>query len=134
MYEARAAIEGYCAGQLAQNSDAKVIDAIFATVIKHEGSSPKTTHDYYAANRSIHRAFVEACKNDNLLRMFDEMWNRSHSLHVFGTMEQEQLRKTLGGHLELCEALKTGDFAKAQSAMITHIWDGLDLQISALQD
>lgn len=131
IYQARKAIEGYCAGLLAIEAKWDRLEIIKTTVRENEAHRHENVHDYYEANLQIHRAFVEQTGNQYLLEMFDAMWNRSLSFHIFRGMGSEQLITSLTGHMALCEAIETGDGDVAAKAMRDHIDAGLELQLKA---
>jgi DNA-binding GntR family transcriptional regulator len=132
IYQTRQAIEGFCLGQLARTANAETLDSLRNTVSKYENIDANTPLAYYEANRNIHRTFVEVVENRYLLESFDALWNRNLSLHIFQTMSPPQLAESLSGHMELCDAIQTGDFEHAQRAMHKHIADGRSLQLKAI--
>ncbi|MCZ4271253.1 GntR family transcriptional regulator [Maritalea porphyrae] len=134
IYHTRAAIEGYAARLLTESGDEKLFKQIEAVITLEETRDLKTAADFYDANKNIHRAFVERTNNRYLLDMFDQMWNRGFSFHLFATIKEHELEKSLGEHQALCDALKAGDPAAAEMAMRAHINDGLDLQLGALAE
>jgi DNA-binding GntR family transcriptional regulator len=133
IYQAREAIEGYCARLLATERNADKFDAIELIIRRNEGSEFENVKSIYEANRLIHRSFVELSDNKYLLEMFDVMWNRSLSFIIFSSMERESLDRSLSGHMELCQALRDGDPDASERAMRGHIADGLQLQLAALK-
>ena len=92
-----------------------------------------TTRDYFAANRNIHRAFIEMAGNRFLLEMFDMIWGKAMAFHLFSSIENVDLSKSLGNHLALVDALETGDRTHALEVFTKHIHDGFDLQIAGLR-
>lgn len=131
LYQARQAIEGFCAGLLAGADRAK-LDEIERVIRENEAKSQLSQQSYYNANRLIHRAIVAATENQYLLEMFDSMWNRSLSFRTFRTMKEDHLRATLEGHLDLLSEIRSGDRERAERAMRDHIMHGLELQLRAL--
>ncbi len=131
VYEARQAIEGYCAAVLARNPDMAALDRISAIIDRNEADCFETITDYYAANREIHQALVAATGNKYLLEMFEAMWNRSFSFGIFRLMSPAQLTLTLGGHSEILDAIRQGDPDLAMHTMCAHIVEGQKLQLSA---
>jgi GntR family transcriptional regulator, vanillate catabolism transcriptional regulator len=131
VYEARQAIEGYCAAMLARSPDNVALDRIAAIIEKNEAASFETISEYYAANREIHHALVAATGNKYLLEMFEAMWNRSFSFGIFRLMSPAQLILTLSGHALILNAIRTGDPALAMQTMCDHILHGQQLQLSA---
>ncbi len=133
IYQARQAVEGFCAGQLHGSSTEK-FDQIETVIRVNEAKSHQDDHAYYNANREIHRAFVLANDNHYLLEMFDAMWNRSLSFGTFRLLGADSLRTTLKGHLELLDEIRRGDKTRAEAAMRNHIAQGMELQLKALRE
>lgn len=132
IYMARSAVEGYAARHLADLGDAERLDRIQRIIEIEEDVEDRTPVAYFNANRAIHRAIVEETGNRYLLDMFDNLWNRGTSFNLFAAIESIDLAKSLGEHVLLCDAMRTGDGARAEAAMIAHIGDGLELQLDAL--
>lgn len=133
IYNARISIEAYSAGYLAEQKATETLAQLRVDVLALEKTTPATLEGYYSTNREIHRAFVAATGNENLLRFFDELWNRSLSIHIFSTMKAIHLDETLLGHDALCGTLLEGDFYTAHAAMKEHIQAGLELQITSIK-
>ncbi|MGC1505608.1 MAG: GntR family transcriptional regulator [Sulfitobacter sp.] len=132
IYQARQAVEGYCAGLLAELEDVKAIDELRATIIAEEGKQPQTNTEYFEANRAIHRAFVATSNNAFLLESFDTIWNRSIAIQSFEELDAPMLKATLSGHLDLLDTILANGFDQARRAMHDHIADGCELQLAAL--
>lgn len=133
IYQARKAIEGYGARTLAEAPDEPRIERLKAVIVKQESQTFASVADYYDANRTIHRAFIAETGNRYLLEMFDSMWNRSLSFHIFSSMSDTTLRQSLTGHMALLEAIRFGPPDRAAEAMFHHIDGGLSMQLAALE-
>ena len=88
---------------------------------------------YFEANRGIHRCIVEQTRNRYLVEMFDTIWNRGFSFHLFAAIGSRNLAKSLGDHVSLIEAIESGDVERTAIVFQDHITDGLDLQIAVLK-
>ena len=132
IYQSRQAIEGFCAGYLAQAVNPIMLQKLRETISEQERATAETSQAHYEANRTIHRAFVEATGNRYLLESFDALWNRSLSLHIFQTLSQSLLVASRKGHMALCDEIETGSFERAQTAMHDHIAEGCSLQLKAI--
>ncbi len=132
IFQARAAIEGQAARILAVENDTQKIALLRDTIAKEENISSKTLESYIDANRNIHRMFMVQCDNRYMLEMFDKLWNRGMAFYMFAAIENIDLSKSLGNHMELADAIATSDPTIAMDAVIQHIHDGFDLQIEAL--
>jgi DNA-binding GntR family transcriptional regulator len=133
IYEARAAVEVQAARLLAAAGDAKRNSVIRETIKKKEKLKSQSARDYFEANRSIHRCIVEQTRNRYLVDMFDNIWNRGFSFHLFAAIGSRNLAKSLGDHIGLIDAIESGDVELTAKVFQEHIEDGLDLQIAALK-
>ena len=131
LYAARCAIESHAARILAERNDPARNDRLRAFIADAEDLKNETVETYFHANRSVHRAIVEATDNRFLLEFFDNLWNRGASFTLFATIESVDLSKSLGDHLALIDAIASGDGTHAGERMIAHIHDGYALQIEA---
>lgn len=132
IYQARQAVEGFCAGLLAELNDVAAIEKLRATIETEESKKPRTNAEYFEANRTIHRAFVATSNNTFLLESFDAIWNRSIAIQSFETLDAPRLKATLTGHMELLTDILSDGYDHAQRAMHDHITDGRDLQLATL--
>ncbi|MEW9922040.1 GntR family transcriptional regulator [Marimonas sp. MJW-29] len=133
LYQARAAIEGQAARILAAHKDEGQLQKLRDLITKAEDLKNPTTQDYFVANRSIHRAFMEAAGNRFLLEMFDVIWGRGMAFHLFAAIENTDIAKSLGNHIALVDVLATGDRTAALEAFTNHIQDGFDLHVEGIR-
>lgn len=132
IYQARQAVEGYCAGLLAQLDDGAVVEGLRSTIEVEESKQPETSSAFFDANRTIHRAFVATSGNAFLLESFDTIWNRSIAIQSFEKLDAPKLKATLTGHIDLLNDIRSDGFDHARRAMHDHIEDGCELQLAAL--
>lgn len=133
LYQSRAAVEGQCARILAVNHTDEDIALLRATIEKEEASVQPSARSYFEANRNIHRAFVEVAGNRFLLDMFDMIWGKAMAFCLFAAIENVDLRKSLGAHMELVDVIASGDKTATLEKFIDHIQDGFDLQMEGLE-
>jgi DNA-binding GntR family transcriptional regulator len=133
IYDARAAVEVQAARLLAGLNDPARNAVIRRTIQAKEQLRSTGARDYFEANRAIHRVIVEQTRNRYLVEMFDNIWNRGFSFHLFAAIGRRHFAKSLGDHIRLIDAIEAGDIEKAAHAFQDHITDGLDLQIEALR-
>lgn len=133
LYQAREAIEGYAARIIAEANDAGTIKRIYGAVEQANELVDGTIAGSYWANRVVHRTIVAETGNEYLLSGFDGLWGASLAALSFQKMYEVQItqRDLLDDHAELIKALASGDPQLAQSAMIAHVRDGLDVNIQA---
>lgn len=134
LYQARAAIEGQAARILAVRCDADEIAELRRVITANEALKNPSTKDYFIANRTIHRAFMEAAGNRFLLEMFDMIWGRAMAFHLFAAIENTDIASSLGTHMQLVDVLATGDKGAALEAVTLHIQDGFDLHIDGIRN
>ena len=132
IYQARQAVEGFCAGLLASLEDSEIVETLHETISQEESKTPETNAAYFEANRTIHRAFVATSSNAFLLESFDAIWNRSIAIQSFEKLDAPRLEASLSGHLDLLNDIRSGGFDHAQRAMHDHIIDGCVLQLAVL--
>lgn len=130
IYQTRQAIEGFSAGLLAQTADDEALENLRKIIRDQEALTPQNAKEFYQANRTIHRAFVEATNNAYLVEHFDVLWNRSYAVQFFEALDEPKLAQSLKGHLTLCDMIAKGRFDDAQSAMHAHIAEGCTLQLT----
>lgn len=133
LYQSRAAIEGQCARILAVHRTPERIAKLRATVEREETITEDSARSYFEANRNIHRAFVEMADNRFLLDMFDTIWGKAMAFHLFATIEQVDLSKSLGDHMTLVDVIERGDKTEALEVFTAHIEDGFNLQMQGIQ-
>ncbi len=133
LYQARAAIEGQAARILAARNDPSELDALRGIIQDNEKLTNPTTQDYFIANRTIHRAFMEMAGNRFLLEMFDMIWGRAMAFHLFAAIENADIASSLGNHMALVDVLATGDRGDALEAFTAHIQDGFELHIDGIR-
>ena len=134
LYQARAAIEGQAARILTVRKDADEIASLRRIITQNETLKNPTTQDYFIANRTIHRAFMEAAGNRFLLEMFDMIWGRAMAFHLFAAIENTDIASSLGNHMELVDVIASGDKAAALEAFTTHIQHGFELHIDGIRN
>lgn len=133
LYQTRAAIEGQVARILAERHTGDDIKSLRSTIKKEEKiTSAANVREYFEANRTIHRRFVELANNRYLLEMFDMTWGKAMSFQLFAQIQNLDLDKSLGDHMVLVDVIETGDKIEALEAFISHIQDGFDLQIESM--
>ena len=76
---------------------------------------------------------MEEAGNKFLIDMFDMIWGKAMAFHLFATLQNVDISRSLGDHLALVDVIATRDPAKTLEAFITHIQDGFALQIYGLR-
>lgn len=133
LYQARAAIEGQAARILAARGDVEELEKLRVLIRQTEDLKNPTTRDYFVANRTIHRAFMVAAGNRFLLEMFDMIWGRAMAFHLFAAIENADISKSLGNHIELVDVIAKGDRGEALEAFTAHIQEGFELHLTGIR-
>lgn len=131
IYGARCAVEGYAARLLADRANTATTGKLREIIARAEDLKVESVQAYFRANRTIHRAIVEATNNQYLLELFDNLWNRGSSFTLFAALDSADLSKSLGDHMALIDAIDTGNGSAAAEKMIAHINSGQALQIES---
>ena len=132
LYQARAAVEGQGARILAVRQNPEDFAQLRALIEREEDIEDHSARGYFEANRNIHRAFVERADNRFLLEMFDMIWGKAMVFPLFASIENVDLSKSLGEHMELVDAIERGDRTDALEVFTRHIQNGFDLQMQGL--
>lgn len=131
LYDARCAIEGYAVRLLAQSRPLNGLASLRRIITEAEDLREFTIEACFEANKTVHRALVEAAGNRLLLGYFDNLWNRGSSFTLFASLSKLGVSRSLGDHLALLDSITRGDASQAAAAMIAHIQDGYRLQLLA---
>lgn len=130
LYQARAAIEGQAARILAAHMTPELAGELRNTVAAETDITSNNPRDYFLANRTIHRKFVELAGNRFLLDMFDMIWSKAMTFHLCAAAKTPD--QGLDDHIELIDVLEKGDRALALEAFANHIQNAFDLQMETL--
>ncbi len=133
LYQARAAVEGQAARILAVRQDPDDWSALRHLIEREEDLQDRSARGYFEANRNIHRAFVERAGNRFLLEMFDMIWGKAMVFPLFASIENVDLSRSLGAHMELVDVIERGDRTQALEVFTQHIQDGFELQLQGLR-
>jgi DNA-binding GntR family transcriptional regulator len=133
IYDARQAIEGHAARLLADHGRPEDFVGIEAQIAAEESREMVSAADYFRSSRRVHREFVVHAGNPFLVEMFDSIWNRGVSFHIFATtMRTEALAESANEHRTLLEDIRRSPGDQASRLMRRHIAEGLELQLAAM--
>jgi len=132
LYDARIAIEGFCARQVAEKRGEAIahVEQALEAAIRASADSTDAESEY-RAHMQVHRAFVEATGNSVLLELFDVVWARARGQAAFA----DYLAHATGGtrldgeHRPLVAALHCSP-DEAFEAMRAHIREGLHVHLN----
>ena len=60
------------------------------------------------------------------------IWGKANSFSIYATIENVDLRKSLGDHMALVDVISTGDKTETLEVFTQHIQEGFDLQLEGL--
>ncbi len=126
LYGARDAIEGHAAATLAMlGNDA--LDEVRAALARATAKKFRSSRESFEANRSVHRAIVQAVGNSYLLSFFDAIWGRAiGALAYRDFFVHSPHDEFVAEHEKLIDEIAAGDPVRARRAMIEHIAWGLE--------
>ncbi len=136
LYQAREAVEGYAARFLAGLPDrGERMATIEAGMVRAEQLNDGSPSGSLFANRLVHRSIVDATGNPYLTAGFDNIWGHSLALYVYvrAFPVDPFAEDVRADHLSLIDTLATGSPPEAEAAMLEHINEGLDRNISGLK-
>jgi DNA-binding GntR family transcriptional regulator len=126
LYGARDAVEGHAAAIVAELGG-EALDEVRAVLARAAARKFRSSRESFDANRSFHRAIVEATRNSYLLSFFDAIWGRAisalayHDFYVSSPHDE-----FVAEHEALIEDVAAGDPARARRAMVEHIAWGME--------
>lgn len=130
-YEARMAVEGYAASQLAAQGSVP-LDSVRALLNEIAGRPQTSTRESFDSNRLFHRGVVAATGNSYLVDMFDTIWNRSQTALTYRQFSAANpYQDFVHDHQKLIRDMDGVDPESARSAMVEHIRSGLNRTCSA---
>lgn len=129
LYGARDAVEGHAAAIVA-GLGGDALETVQAALARATAKKFRSSRESFEANRSVHRAIVEAAGNSYLLSFFDSIWGRAigalayHDYYVYSPHDE-----FVAEHRALIEEIAAGDAARARRAMNEHIAWGLERNV-----
>ncbi|MGA9279618.1 GntR family transcriptional regulator [Ilumatobacter sp.] len=132
LYQAREAVEGHAARLVAEANDVEAIERIEGAIVDAHESMDGSVVASYLANRAVHRSILEAVDNRFMTISFDNIWGVSVAAVAYGRLYEPKIKDhdLVADHARLVEALRSGDGDCAAAEAISHIRDGLDINLS----
>ncbi|MGB3733748.1 MAG: GntR family transcriptional regulator [Ilumatobacter sp.] len=132
LYQAREAVEGHAARLVAEAGDDEAIDRIEQAIRQAQASMDGTIVASYQANRAVHRSILEAVGNRFMTISFDNIWGVSVAAVAYGRLYEPKVddHDLVADHARLVVAIRGGDGDRAAAEAITHIRDGLEINLS----
>jgi DNA-binding GntR family transcriptional regulator len=131
LYSTREVLEGGVAGFAAQHASPVEI-ANLERLVKIFGSAGPDVSKIYAANREFHNALYQACHNEYIMRLLDEL-NDSLALLPVSTFEIKGRYETaIKEHRQIVVAVKSRNAAKAEAAARYHIQTSIEARLQLM--
>ena len=122
IYEARAALEGYCARLAAERaSQAELTEIASLHRPKSKGASASSREHLVNVNDRFHDAIVSAAKNERLLNMIRKNRTYYFNFRIAELYSDEEAEAALAGHEAIVRALLDRDPDRAEREMRAHI-------------
>lgn len=124
-YQIRTAIEGYCARQLAMESEEeqgrKTIDLLSYFLFKQKAEIEGSVELYLDADTGFHKVLVEYMNNQELTKLFDTYIYRMRNMALHSLRHQGRRKSAYEEHLEIYEEIKKGNSIEAYEKIVVHM-------------
>lgn len=135
IYEVKLALEGmaaYLAAERGVTDELLAYEAKFNEMMK----SPESLdiEDIYNLGATFHIQIFHAARNKNLFQIYEPIRKRNATTLTLPTRyDPNWVIHSVGEHLGILDAIKSGDGTKAQQVMVDHISGGLDARMRIFQ-
>jgi DNA-binding GntR family transcriptional regulator len=138
IYDLRVVLEGYAAETAAKEASPEQIAEIEALARKmaaavDDRSAPPDVDQVAQMNNEFHKLIVAAAASSRLEAALSSIVEAPLVLRTFRRYSPEELRRSLGQHLELVEAIRARDALWARSVMASHILAGRNALLQSLE-
>lgn len=124
VYEVRLAIEELCVRRAVGSGDRELLQAVRADWRTLQAEGPSATAlgpDFVHADESFHRRIAEAAGNELAARVLREVNDRIRLMRIHDFTTADRVQATIAEHLEIVEAVLSGDADAAASFMRAHV-------------
>lgn len=130
LYDLRGAVFAMaCAAaarHVAEGTDAKLLQKLQRNIEKmHTAYDTEDTARYYALNIEFHDLLLQGAQNPKAKTIYDNLVKEMHLFRRRGLSIVNNLARSLGEHVDICEAVREGDPEAARAAAHQHITAGL---------
>lgn len=128
IYDARALLEGYVAGQAAILADESQIEHLFdiANRMYEVPGCPhfsrEQTTELLTLNWELHNEILMVCQNEYLRLLVSKMMVLSLIFRSFYWRSSDEIVLSMHDHMVVVESIRTRDFHRARAAMEEHIF------------
>ena len=124
LYEVRIVLEELCARRAATVGDRPGLEALRAdwVTLRDEGPAAAVRGPAFVhADERFHRRLSEAAGNDVVVRTLGDLNDRIRLMRIHDFTTEDRVRATIAEHLEIVEAVLTGDADAAAAFMRAHV-------------
>ena len=138
IFTIRAAIDGYCAQQIAQNISSDRARATVAQLeksVEHMERIEQTTRsisDFVEEDFTFHQQLVGYVGNDTFAELFSVYRYRSMELARDSRKEKGRMEGALKEHRDILEAIRSGDLVSTYQMVMTHMTVPADINLLRL--
>jgi DNA-binding GntR family transcriptional regulator len=131
-YLFREVIDGLAARSAAQLVGVKVTRRLRSIIeCQRKALDPWLPGDYTQANVDFHKAIIEFAKNEYLMRQLPIVHMTSQVFRPDAFMKQERAAAAISEHIEIAEAIASGDGDRAEMTARQHIRRTIEGMLSA---
>ncbi len=130
IYSIRARVEGYAARLVANRASEAVLDQL-AALAKRFAASPASEQD--ALNRQFHKAIVEACGVDLVIRMAMSLVEHSLMSRLYLLHTPQDRSRSTAEHEAIADALRRRDGERADRLVCEHLEWARDILLGRSQ-
>lgn len=138
IFEARSAIEGYCAGKLAQESAGEsvqqLLEKLQASLEAQQAifRSGGGVEAFAEEDRHFHYLMVSHAENEMFTQIFLQYMHRIKKLACFSLQKEGRMEETLSEHGRILRAIREGRRQAAYEAVLEHMRSPLDYNLESI--
>jgi DNA-binding GntR family transcriptional regulator len=122
LFKVRTALEALAARELAERDDlAAVVERLRSAVDRMAAAERPPWEDRMEADMTFHRLMCELTENDTLLRAWNALAGSIQMSIVAAGLERALRNMDVGRHLEIVDAIASGDGDRAAEAVSSHM-------------
>lgn len=121
MYEVRGALEAMAARQVAGRIDGALLSSVEAELRRHPLEGEIDLAALSEAGQGVHRLIVESCTNQVLARFVQSLGDHFRRFRALSLAIPEKVLSSHREHLEILDALKSGDGERAAELIQEHL-------------
>ena len=115
----RELLEGKAIASAAGGIDEAALNDVEADMLRLKADPAAPAEDHWAADEKLHGMIADASGNDVMAQMIRDLRVTTRIFELSGL--PSRFRPDTEEHLDIIEALKSGDAERAQESMVTHI-------------